>query len=294
MSQTDPQASLDRLKQTLNQLQQVITDLEANPQGIPTTALDILSTDTENFIRELQRIQPETTPEVVTPVVEVPVDTPGIEVPTTPAPKVKPRRVEPVPRRPRRQPWWQQQKIWIGLASVAIAIVFIWKFTIQTPQLKEEIAQSPRPETSEEVAPVTPEPELPTPAPTVIPKATGPKPTPALSTEAPKALTPEQRLIAAIQAQLDEVTQPYGDNIVRTIQADFETNTLRITVGDAWYLLREGLQDRLGMEVLELAQLLDFKKMVVEDLAGNFVARNPVVGDRLVIVRRYQDFSGES
>ncbi|MBV5259639.1 hypothetical protein FLX56_14560 [Synechococcus moorigangaii CMS01] len=289
MSQADPQASLARLKQTLAQLQQVIIDLETDTTSIPTAAIETLSADTENLIRQLQRAQPATTPEALTPVVEVPVNTPGIDVPTTPVPKVKPRRVEPVPRRPRRSPWWQQQKIWIGIATAAIAFVFIWKFTTQTPQISEEIAQSPATEPQEEISPVTPEPK--TPAPKVAPKISEPTPTP--SATPPKPLTPEQRLIAAIQVQLDEVTQPYGDNIVRTIQADFETNTLRITVGDAWYLLREGLQDRLGMEVLELAQLLDFKKMMVEDLAGNFVARNPVVGDRLVIVRRYQDFSGE-
>ncbi|WP_024544699.1 hypothetical protein [Picosynechococcus sp. NKBG15041c] len=292
MSQADPQASLVRLKQALAQLQQVVSNLEADPTEIPAAALDILSNDTESLIQQLQRERPETTPEVITPVVEVPVNTPGIEVPVTPVPKVKPRRVEPVPRRPRRQPWWQQQKIWIGVATVAIAFIFIWKFTIQTPQVSEEVAQSPGTESTEEVIPVTPQPETPTPK--VAPNISEPTPTPLPSAAPPKPLTPEQRLIAAIQNQLDEVTQPYGDNIVRSIQADFETNTLRITVGDAWYLLREGLQDRLGMDVLELAQLLDFKKMVVEDLAGNFVARNPVVGDRLVIVRRYQDFQGDS
>jgi hypothetical protein len=290
MSQADPQASLIRLKQALSQLQQVVSNLEADPSEIPAAALDTLSSDTENLIRQLQRERPETTPEVITPVVEVPVNTPGIEVPVTPVPKVKPRRVEPVPRRPRRQPWWQQQKIWIGVTTAAIAFVFIWKFTTQTPQVSEEVAQSPGTESIEEVTPVTPQPE--TPAPQVAPNVSEPTPLPTAGP--PKPLTPEQRLIAAIQSRLDEVTQPYGDNIVRSIQADFETNTLRITVGDAWYLLREGLQDRLGMDVLELAQLLDFKKMVVEDLAGNFVARNPVVGDRLVIVRRYQDFSGEN
>ncbi|ACA98952.1 MULTISPECIES: hypothetical protein [Cyanophyceae] len=284
MSQADPQASLSRLKQTLAQLQQVVADLETGTSQIPTAALDTLSTDTENLIRQLQQ-QPEA---AINPVVEVPANTPGVEVPTTPVPKVKPRRVEPVPQRPRRKPWWQQQKLWLGAATAAIAFIFLWKFTAQTPQLSEDIAQSPPTEPTEEVAPETSQPETPTQAPKVS------EPAPAASAEPPKPLTPEQRLIAAIQAQLDEVTQPYGDNIVRTIQADFDTNTLRITVGDAWYLLREGLQDRLGMEVLELAQLLDFKKMVVEDLAGNFVARNPVVGDRLVIVRRYQDFQGAS
>ncbi|WP_052349671.1 hypothetical protein [Picosynechococcus sp. NKBG042902] len=284
MSQADPRASLSRLKQTLAQLQQVVADLETGTSQIPTAALDTLSTDTENLIRQLQQ-QPEA---AINPVVEVPANTPGVEVPTAPVPKVKPRRVEPVPQRPRRKPWWQQQKLWLGAATAAIAFIFLWKFTTQTPQLSEDIAQTPSTEPTEEVAPETPQPETPTQAPKVS------EPAPAASAEPPKPLTPEQRLIAAIQAQLDEVTQPYGDNIVRTIQADFDTNTLRITVGDAWYLLREGLQDRLGMEVLDLAQLLDFKKMVVEDLAGNFVARNPVVGDRLVIVRRYQDFQGAS
>lgn len=288
MSQAESQASLIRLKQTLDALQVAVSRLES-ADNLSTTALDRWVQDTEQLVQQLQA---PVISETVTPTPAIAPDEWDDDLLTEPVPvtnPVKPTRPEGVRPKPRKkQPWWQQQKVIIGTISAAIALIFIWKFTTGTPQLSEEIAQTPSSEPTEQVEPSTPSAPS-TPEPTV--NETEPEPIAPVVPEPAKPLTPEQRLIAAIQAQLDEVTQPYGDNIVRSIQADFAQNTLRITVGDAWYLLKEGLQDRLGMEVLKLAQVLDFKKMVVEDLQGNFVARNPVIGDRLVIVRRYQEFT---
>ncbi|NJN72791.1 MAG: hypothetical protein HC799_08275, partial [Limnothrix sp. RL_2_0] len=180
-----------------------------------------------------------------------------------------------------------------------VAFILVWQFTTTTDSEDVVATQPTEPIETVETAPV-PDPEFDGRSPEVADKPT-PQPKSNLNTQSAPPLevkptiplTPEQRLIAAIQTQLEDVSQPYGDNIVRSIQPDFATGTLKITVGDAWYLLKEGLQDRLGADVLELSQMLDFKTMRVEDLEGNFVARNPVVGDALVIMRRYQTYGDE-
>jgi hypothetical protein len=223
-------------------------------------------------------------------------DTP--QSPTTPiqrpvASTKSTKQVPPRSVRRRQKPWWQQQKVLIGAVGAAIAFIFVWQLATKQPETTLEASNpvtgtpTTTVDTDQTIEPNT---ETPTITAPVIPQPTVEiKPAP----EPPRPLTPEQRLIAAIQAQVDDVTQPYGDNIVRSIEADFEQGTLRIIVGDAWYLLKEKLQDRLGTDVLRLAQKLDFNKMRVEDLQGNFVARNPVVGDALVIMKRYQDFAPE-
>ncbi|MGB2924177.1 MAG: hypothetical protein WBB82_02645 [Limnothrix sp.] len=294
MSQADPQVTLARLRETIAQLQGVVAALEAENKSLTQTALDSVVADTAILVQQLQQVGDRPAAPTITPSIDITEtdwddDLFGESPSTT---KTKPSTAPtsaktPLRRRPQK-PWWQEQKIFIGAAAAAIAFIFIWKFTT-VPAPTELVATQPA-ETTE----IAPDPVANTPAPIIEqPKSetpVTPKPVPAAKPAPP---TPEQRLIAAIQSQLDDVTQPYGDNIVRAIEPNFAASTLKITVGDGWYLLKEGLQDRLGADVLKLAQLLDFKTMRVEDLEGNFVARNPVVGKALVIMRRYQTFGEE-
>jgi hypothetical protein len=301
MSQADSPDSLSRLKVTIAQLQEVLTTLEQEGGDLPGTALDQLATDAALLVQALQAPVTQTIPEAIAPAATDDwIDGEEKQQPTPAQRPISPtkstKQVAPRAVRRRQKPWWQQQKVLIGAVGAAIAFIFVWQLATKSPETTLE-ANNPATETpteivetSEPVTPVEPSPEPTTVTTPVIPQPTVEiKPAP----EPPRPLTPEQRLIAAIQAQVNDVTQPYGDNIVRSIEADFEQGTLRIIVGDAWYLLKEKLQDRLGTDVLRLAQKLDFTKMRVEDLQGNFVARNPVVGDALVIMKRYQDFAPE-
>lgn len=298
MSQADSPDALIRLKATIAQLQEVLTTLETEGVTLPERALDNLAADAAALVQGLK----VPTPPTVNGLMDTEDWVDGTDPATPPpiAPRQRPtpatRRVNPSVMGRRQKPWWQRQKIWLGAAGAAIAMVLIWQFTTRAP---ETVLEASNPDTTTPIETVeTDQPTQPTEPQGAAPKVSAPaipqptvevKPVP----EPPRPLTPEQRLLAAIQAQVEDVTQPYGDNIVRSIEANFEQGILRITVGDAWYLLKDKLQDRLGMDMLALAQKLDFTKMRVEDLQGNFVARNPVVGDALVIMKRYQDFAPE-
>lgn len=141
------------------------------------------------------------------------------------------------------------------------------------PTPVEQPSASPSP-TPEKKAPEPPNPELPK----GKPKA--PKP------PKPVQLTPEQNLIAAIQEQVSEITNEYAEGLIRSIQANFADGRLVVTVGEEWYNLPEQQQNQLADEVLARSQTLDFRKIAMLDDEGTTIARSPVVGQQMVILRR--------
>ncbi|NEO28368.1 MAG: hypothetical protein F6K03_16180, partial [Kamptonema sp. SIO4C4] len=127
---------------------------------------------------------------------------------------------------------------------------------------------------SEKKAPEPPKPEP--------PKAKPKKPQPSK----PVQLTPEQNLIAAIQDQVSEITNEYAEGLIQSIQANFTEGRLVVTVGEEWYNLPEQQQNQLADEVLARSQTLDFRKIAMLDDEGTMIARSPVVGKQMVILKR--------
>ncbi|MDY7013800.1 MAG: hypothetical protein SVX43_09445 [Cyanobacteriota bacterium] len=99
-------------------------------------------------------------------------------------------------------------------------------------------------------------------------------------------LTPEQRLIAAIEAQVAELTSQYADGLIDSIEADFVGSRLKVAIADDWYQFTPTRQDRVSREMWERSQELDFRNLEIVDLQGNLLARSPVVGKEMVIFAR--------
>jgi len=144
--------------------------------------------------------------------------------------------------------------------------------TITTPPA--EIIPEPQPEA--EIPP--PEPE-PTPEPEPEPTPT-PEPTPILE------LTPEQRLIAAIENQVGEISDRFAEGLIKSIQANFSTSNLTVQITDDWYTLKESQQNKLAADILQRSKELDFSHLEITDSQDKLVARNPVVGTEMVIFKR--------
>lgn len=128
----------------------------------------------------------------------------------------------------------------------------------------------------------------PTPSPEATP-ATSPPPTPATSrkTKPPKLnLTPEQKLITAIQEQVAEISNQYSNGLIQSIQANFRSGRLTVKVAEGWYELGPTRQDKLAAEMLQRTQKLDFSRLEIVDDKGAIVARSPVVGKGMVILQR--------
>lgn len=101
--------------------------------------------------------------------------------------------------------------------------------------------------------------------------------------------TPEQTLIAALQTKLAEITVNYESNLFQNIQVDLPQTSLLIEVTDSWYELNESRQTKLTNEILKRSRQLNFSKLQFQDSTGTLVARNPVVGDRIIIIESIRE-----
>ncbi|AFZ18528.1 hypothetical protein [Allocoleopsis franciscana] len=101
-------------------------------------------------------------------------------------------------------------------------------------------------------------------------------------------LTPEQSLVASIQQQVAEITDRYGNGLIQSIEANFMASRLMVKVSDRWYELKESQQNKLADEILRRSRELDFSRLEITDLQGTLVARNPVVGSNMVILKRQE------
>lgn len=174
-----------------------------------------------------------------------------------------------------------------GLTSIVagIAVIVIWTTSALLSEKPAEIANIPSPEQVppaptittplELTAPAAPEPIEVTPPPT-------PEPTPTPTVE----LTPEQNLIASIRNQVAETSDRFADGLIQSIQVNFESSRLIIKVGDDWYNLKQSQQDKLAARMLERSKELDFTHLEITDPQGTLIARSPVVGNDMVILKR--------
>jgi hypothetical protein len=122
------------------------------------------------------------------------------------------------------------------------------------------------------------------------PKLEAPKPPQPVEVEPPPAseLTPEQSLVAAIQSQVADITEQYGRGLIQAVEANFLKSRLLVKVSDGWYNLAEPDQNKLADQMLRRSNELDFSKLEITDLDGTLLARSPVVGSNMVILKRLE------
>ena len=119
-------------------------------------------------------------------------------------------------------------------------------------------------------------------------KLTAPKPPEILETVAPlpPQFSPEQNLVASVQQKVVSMTDEYAQDLIKSVEADFSSNSLIVRVDDSWYQLDDSGQNQLAQAMFHHSQQLDFHKLEIKDSQGNMLARNPVVGKKMVILLR--------
>ncbi|MBW4642905.1 MAG: hypothetical protein KME23_07900 [Goleter apudmare HA4340-LM2] len=175
----------------------------------------------------------------------------------------------------------------------AIAVILVWTTTTvfggkptevaTVPPAQEVPAPTPTPTTAtpletQPLEEITPPPAIETPPPPE------PEPTPTPAVE----LTPEQTLIAAIENQVAEISDRFADGLIKSIQANFRTSNLTVKISDDWYTLQPSQQDKLAAGILQRSQELDFSHLELVDSHKRLIARNPVVGNEIVIFKRFE------
>ncbi|MGV0025242.1 hypothetical protein [Phormidesmis priestleyi] len=158
----------------------------------------------------------------------------------------------------------------VPVAEVPIAEVPIPELT-PTPEPTPEAVISEEP--AEAIKETTPE--------TIVAEVPVPEPV-----APPPELTPEEKLIASIQDGVTEVADSYASELVRSVRPNFRSSRLTVQVNPGWYTLSASQQDELADKLLNRSQILDFSQLKITDLTGTVLARSPVVGSSMVILKR--------
>jgi hypothetical protein len=99
-------------------------------------------------------------------------------------------------------------------------------------------------------------------------------------------LTPEQNLIAALEAKTNNLATRYSEDLVISIKPNFTDSIVMVTLADDWYQLLANRQDKIMEEMLRQSNQLEFNKLKIMDSQNNLIARSPIVGKDMVILRR--------
>jgi len=98
-------------------------------------------------------------------------------------------------------------------------------------------------------------------------------------------LTAEQIAIAKIQAQVSEVANQYGESLLGSVQTNFKRGRLIVALNDGWYQLDPQKQTQLVTDLQNRTRSLNFKKLLVADAQNHLIARSPVTGNEVIILR---------
>jgi hypothetical protein len=106
---------------------------------------------------------------------------------------------------------------------------------------------------------------------------------------APKTLvpkTPEQKLLADLQASIVSQVRDISQGLLVSLQANFTTQQLTAKLAPGWYGLAPAQQDRLAQTLFDKAQGLKFRTLELLNEQGEPIARSPVIGQQMVILQR--------
>jgi len=101
--------------------------------------------------------------------------------------------------------------------------------------------------------------------------------------------TPEQNLVASLETKVSELVETYGGEFIQEVRADLTASSLLVSLTDDWYNLDESDQNSLGNEILERSRAFRFQKLELKDNLGISVARNPIVGENIIILQNSKE-----
>ncbi len=102
-------------------------------------------------------------------------------------------------------------------------------------------------------------------------------------------LTPEQNLVAAINNKITKLVQDYPTELINSAQVNLLQNSLLVNVTDEWYELSESRQNKIANQMLNRSRKFSFQQLELKDNAGTLVARNPVIGEEIIILQNNRE-----
>ena len=109
---------------------------------------------------------------------------------------------------------------------------------------------------------------------------------PAINPPTPEILSPDAQKRAKLRQDLDVIAGSLINNAIVGIRPQFNSHFLAITLSNQWYSTPESTQDNLANSLLVIAQVKGFTQIQLEGSDGAVLARNPVVGDGMIVLER--------
>lgn len=109
-----------------------------------------------------------------------------------------------------------------------------------------------------------------------------------------KSLSPQERNNQKLQQQLAQSigealpanTNANRNGLIASLAPANNGKALTIRLDSGWYQLEPGEQEAIATALWSQRDDLKFQQLTLKDLQGKTIARNPVVGDQMVILRR--------
>lgn len=304
------------LNDSIDRLEQTIKGLSENSAPVPSSdSINTLLTTTQELADTVvpsTTVSSETNIEITsTPKVETTSAPTAVnkEVSSTAQTDTKPASTKPVT--PGRKRFYLPLII-VGIIAIALATIYwLWvprqegSFSLfppsTTPEVIEDIELDSERQISE--APLIDDRDQPNsiiePTSTVYPQTSIEIPIPAdlespgkvknlkIVTIEPKlSFTPEQTLIAALKTKVAQLPQNYPAELIDSLKVDLAHNSLQVNLSDQWYQLDKYSQDAIANQMLQRSRVFSFEQLQLKDPADILVARNPVIGQEIVILER--------
>lgn len=96
----------------------------------------------------------------------------------------------------------------------------------------------------------------------------------------------QRRLEKSIVEAMPTAKAPSSDGFIASVTPNKTGKTWTITLNDDWYQLAPEQQEAIAASLWSQKEPLKFQRLTLKDLSNKTIARNPVVGDQMVILRR--------
>jgi len=74
--------------------------------------------------------------------------------------------------------------------------------------------------------------------------------------------------------------------VIQSLKPNYPGSRLIVQVSDRWYRLESSQQDEFAEALRRQVTALDFSHLDLVDNSGATIARSPVIGDRMVLLKR--------
>ena len=303
--------TLKLLNDSIDRLEQSIKEIQDDSATIPSSeSIDTLLTTTQKIA---DVTNPPVAKETKATVVSPPAIAPAITTPS--APKVPQQSPPQSPVKTNVQK--KRNLTWIIVAVTAIAVAIVTVFWLWLPSQPEIVSAPLEPTVSDVSSDISPniaptsegtlprEPSVTTATdlevdtdleePVATPEVLIPSELEApgrfknlkLVEIAPKLdFSPEQTLIANLEGKIADLTQDYPADLIQSVEVDLPENSLLVKVTDNWYELTPSRQTQLANKILQRSRNFSFERLHLEDNSGTLVARNPVIGEEIIVVQQ--------